>query len=596
MSGLISQSTKDEILRRLNPVEFIGRYVLLRRSGGKYWGCCPFHDEKTPSFSVDPDRGLWFCFGCQAGGDIIGFVMRRENVGFSEAIRLLAEETGVHIETSETALQERSERQRALNLLDRAADYYQRVLLEEPAGQLGREYLQERNISRETAVAFRLGCSPEHGGGFVDTLRKAGFTVAEAVKCGLLTENSYYGVSDFMRGRLIFPICDAQGRVLAFAGRSLGDSLPKYKNTAETPWYSKKNTLYGLHLAKKAIQKQDVCVLVEGYFDVISLHQVGAVTAVASCGTALTPEQAKALSRLSSNAVLMYDSDAAGQEATLRGHEILEAAGINVQAAALPPGDDPDSLAQRGAEAVQEILSTAQSVVEYAMSKLLNEIDITTAEGKSVFYKKILPMLSKVSDSARQEAYLRRLSFYSGVPDARIRQDLRWLRDPRRGSADNRQSSPQRQGKAIKVRRFSDEEELFRLCVNNPALIEAVRELISPDMLEDKELVPYFEALFKLDKNLRDAEPVKLQDLCPEMPDAEQLKRLAELLTRNSLASTEDDARKLAMVVRDRRWRERLDALRLEVLPAIDAGTMELSDPRYKEYCDLKRYFHSKNK
>ena len=587
MSGVIPRNIIEEIDRRLNPLEIIGEYVPLRRNGSRYVGLCPFHDEKTPSMSVNPDSGLWHCFGCGASGNLCQFVQRMEGLNYVETMRLLAGKAGVNFETSESALNDNSERLRALNLLDRAADFYRDMLLNSQAGQIGRDYLRERNISRDTAVKFRLGYAPDSSG-LMQALRKAGFAADEAVKCGLLSANGYYGPSDVMRGRLIFPICDYQGRVLAFAGRSLGDFKPKYLNTSETPWYSKRHNLYGLHLAKNDIRKQHICVLVEGYFDVISLHQAGVTTAVASCGTALTPEQAQLLKRYSVSdeyssdvfsVLLMYDSDAAGQKATLKGNEILEEAGLRSQAVFLPAGDDPDSLAQRGLEAVREALDGAEGIVSYMMRKLLTELDITTDEGKEDFVKQTLPLLRKVKDPVRQDVYLRKLAYYSGVNEARIYGLLRF-----RGRVEGREEK--------KLRRLTVEEELFRLCVSQPKWISVVREIITPDMLQDKTLQPYFRMLFALkDAEVRQ-EALTLSELQLDGSD-EETKRLAELLTRDTLETEEEDVRKLASAVCDRVRRERLEELRREIVPALDAGAISMEDPRYQEYCQLKRYFHS---
>lgn len=596
MAGAIPQNITEEISLRLNPVDVIGEYVQLRRSGSKYLGLCPFHDEKTPSMNVDPDSGLWYCFGCQAGGNLFQFVQRMENLSYFEAVRLLAEKAGVAFELSETAQRDNSERLRALNLLERAADYYHAMLLENPDGQLGREYMISRNIARDTAVKFRLGYSPDNST-LLNTLLKAGFKTEEILKCGLIRDNSYYGPSDIMRGRLIYPICDAQGRVVAFGGRRLDDSkkeIAKYMNTPETPWYSKRHTLYGLNWAKNDIKKQHVCVLVEGYFDVISLHQVGVTTAVASCGTAFTQEQAQLLKRFSVserdsaeafNVFLMYDSDAAGEKATLSANEIIEEAGLRAQAVFLPFGDDPDSLAQRGLEEVQKALNEAEGIVSYKMRKLLasEAIDLTTPEGQADFVSQIMPLLRQVKDPVRRDAYLRRLSFYSGSSETRLYSMLRSF---------NRAGTNVRQ----RIRRFTAEEELFTICVSQPRWISMAREIVTVDMLdymlEDEQLRTYFYALFTLPNLEERTEAVSLSELLTAEPDAEESKRLAELLTRDKMASDAEDVRKLALAVRDRMWRRRLDTLRLEIVPALDAGNIDNRDSRYQEYTQLKRYFH----
>lgn len=596
MSGLIPQHVIDEISQRLNPIEVIGEYVQLRRRGSTYLGLCPFHNEKTPSMNVDPDRGLWHCFGCGTGGSMFTFVQRMEGLSYFETVRLLAGKAGVTIEFSETAQQENSERLRALNLLDRAADFYHEMLLNSQSGEIGREYMISRNISRDTAVRFRLGYAPESSA-LLDVLHKAGFQTEEAVKCGLITENSYYGPSDIMRGRLVYPICDSQGKVLAFGGRRLDDNqkTAKYMNTPETAWYSKRRNLYGLHLAKTDIKRQRVCVLVEGYFDVISLHQVGVTTAVASCGTAFTEEQARLLKRYSGsedgqsnafNVLLMYDSDAAGEKATLSANAILEEAGLRAQAVFLPPGDDPDSLAQRGLQAVKEVLDSAEGVVSYKMRKLLDggQIDISEPEGKADFVRQVMPLLRQMKDPVVRDAYLRKLSYYTGVKETSL---YRLLRSPGREISERKQ----------RLRRFSVEEELFRLCAADPQWISVVRDIVTPGMFEDERMQAYFSTLFALKDIESRQEPIALQELLQDEADDEAVQRLAELLTRENPATDAEDVKKLAVAVRDRVRRRRLEVLSKEIVTALDAGRLRMDndDPLYrdyKEYCLLKRYFH----
>ena len=579
MAGMIPQSVLEEVQRRLNPIDIIGRYVSLRRRGSKYLGLCPFHKEKTPSMNVDPDNGLWYCFGCHEGGNVFQFVMRMEGLKYYEAVRQLAQEVGITVELSDTARQENNERQRALNLLDRAADFYHSVLLESPQGEVGREYMIKRNISRDTAVKFRLGWAPDGNGALLQTLHKAGFTTEEASKCGLLTYSEFYGTGDLMRNRLIFPICDPQGKVLAFGGRSLGDSKAKYMNTPETPWYSKRHNLYGLSQAKSSIKSQDVSLLVEGYFDVISLHQVGITTAVASCGTALTAEQAQVLKRFSGNVLLLYDSDLAGQKATLSANAVLEEAGLRAQVVRLPDGEDPDSLAQSGVDAVSAVLSRAEGVVPYLMGKLAEEIDLTTPEGKEDYVRQVMPLLRKVKDPTRRDAYVRKLAYYSGATEAHLHRGLR-------GYGVIPEHREQR------VRAFNNEEKLFCLCLNNPQWVEAVRGLVSADMIEDEKLRPFFQAIFAFPDLEQRKQPLTLNELMDDISDDDLLSHLAELLTRDSLASTKEDVLKLASVVRDKRLRVRLEKLRREVISALDKGEMQLDDPRYLEYCELKRHFH----
>ncbi len=577
MSLRIPEAALDEILRRSDLVEVMGRYVQLRRTGRKFVALCPFHQEKTPSLHVDPEKGLWHCFGCKVGGTVLTFVMMMEGLSFREVALKIAAEVGVHVEISQEAAQEDSERERAFNLLDRVAGYYHELLLRSPLGQPGREYLAQRGISRETAERFRLGWAPEGGRALVSKLEKAGFSPQESLQAGVLVERSS-GLRDLLRSRLVFPICDTQGRVVAFGGRALGDGQPKYLNSPESPSYSKRRHLYGIHLARGPISRTDQAILVEGYFDVVSLHQAGILQAVASLGTALTPEQASLLHRYTRTAILAYDSDPAGEQATLKGAEVLEEAGLRVLVATMPEGEDPDSLARRDPQALSTQIASAIGVVEFQMECLQRRIDLSTPEGKEDFVREVLPSIGRIRDSARQDAYVRRLAYRTGISEQR----LHW-RLGRKG----RRPEPARPGPRV----LDVEERLLHLCATNPEWIGVVREIVSLEMISRQEMRPLFAALLGLGER---TEPVMLAEFLPHLQEEGMVSRLTEILAQEPLQSTLEDVRKLAVSIRDRALRERLEILRKEVLPALDAGRLDPDDPLCQEYYQLRRHFHGR--
>lgn len=577
MNSRIPEATVDEILRRCDLVDVMGRYVQLRRTGRKYVALCPFHQEKTPSLHVDPEKGLWHCFGCKVGGTVLTFVQMMEGLNFREVALKMAAEVGIQVEISREAAAEDSQRERAFNLLDRVAGYYHELLLRSPLGQPGREYLAERRISRETAERFRLGWAPEGGRALARKLEQAGFSTQESLEAGVLVERSS-GLRDLLRHRLVFPICDTQGRVLAFGGRALGDAQPKYLNSPESAFYSKRMHLYGIHLARGPISRGDQAVLVEGYFDVVSLHQAGLPRAVASLGTALTPEQANLLHRYTRTAVLAYDSDPAGQQATLKGAEILEEAGLRVLVATMPEGEDPDSLARKDPGALTEQIAAAVGVVEFQMDCLQRRIDLSTPEGKEDFVREVLPSIGRIRDSARQDAYVRRLAYRTGISEQRLHWRLR------RGG---RKPEPARH----RARVLDVEERLLHLCATNPEWIAVVRESISVEMISRQEMRPLFSALLGLGER---TEPVTLAEFLPHLQEEGMVSRLTEILAQEPLQSTLEDVRKLAVSIRDRALRERLEVLREEVLPALDAGRLDLEDPLCQEYFQLRRHFHGR--
>lgn len=363
------QNAIEEVRSRADIVEIIGAHVRLRRTGRNFTGLCPFHDEKTPSFSVSAERGFFHCFGCGAGGTVFDFVMRIEGLTFPEALQSLARRCGVTLPAPEGGpgdIAAVGERDKLIAANQVAADFYAHVLWNTPDGSLGREYLTSRGITVETARAFMLGWAPARPANLAGALHKRGITDA-GLKLGLLKRDADAATArDLFRARLMFPIRDAQGRVIAFGGRVLDDRLPKYINSPESPLYSKARNVYGLSEARQAIAKADRAIIVEGYFDVIALWQAGFKETVASLGTALTVEQLRLLGRYTKNLVACFDGDAAGRKASIRALEVFLEAGLLGRGAFIPPGFDPDTLVrERGAQAVNEIVESSKLLIDY---------------------------------------------------------------------------------------------------------------------------------------------------------------------------------------------------------------------------------------
>lgn len=567
----------QEILRRSDMAAVVGRYVRLRRQGRRLVGLCPFHSEKTPSFSIDPERGLFHCYGCHEGGTLFQFLARMEGISFPEAVQRLAREVGVQVELSGEASRQDSERERGLGLLEWVAGYYHEMLLDSPLGRAGLEYLQGRGISRAMVERFRLGWAPEGGQALVRQLASAGYSAAEGIRCGVLKDQGGRPV-DLLRGRLVFPISDVQGRVLAFGGRTLAAGVqPKYLNTPETPWYAKRQHLYGLNLARGPVSRAQEAVLVEGYLDVVSLHQAGIDRAVASLGTALTPEQASLLRRYASAVVLAYDSDRAGQMATVKGIEIVEAADLAARVAVLPAGEDPDSLVRRaGGPALEEVLEQARDVVTYYMERVGQRLELSSAKGKEQFKREVLPAVQRVRDPARRSAYAVRLARMVGASERVIEE----LVSPR--------GTPVAAAPRARPRSSLDmEERLFRLLATRPEWIGVVREVLVPEAISRDELRPLLSALLRMEG--RQA-PIGVEDLLPYIQDQGMIKRVSEVLVTEAPEATEQDVRKLAQDLH-RRWLfRRYEELKREVVPAVEAGTMSPDDELYQEYRRLQRH------
>lgn len=374
-SGGIPENIIEEIIARNDIASVVGQYVRFSKTSGQnLFGLCPFHSEDTPSFSISTSKQIYYCFGCHKGGNVIHFMMEIEKCGYLDAIKMLAERAQIRIPEpeDESYRKEAQLRDKVRESLVEAARYFYQNLMS-PRGKTAREYLSNRKISGATAKAFGLGYSPDDWGGLYRHLKAKGFTDDILAQCGLFTKGKKGELLDLFRGRLMFPIFDVLGKVIAFGGRILGDGNPKYINSPETVIYSKQRNLYALNFAKMSKEKK--MIIVEGYMDVISMHQAGVINTVASLGTALTERQLDLISRYTEEVVLFYDSDAAGQAAILRGLQMLLQRGkrhsttpTKISVAMVPDGKDPDEyIREHGAEAFRRIVADALSVMEYLM-------------------------------------------------------------------------------------------------------------------------------------------------------------------------------------------------------------------------------------
>ncbi|MBM3470895.1 MAG: DNA primase [Armatimonadetes bacterium] len=422
--GWIAGETKEEIRRRTDIVALISSHASLKKSGRYYKGLCPFHQEKTPSFHVDPERGLFHCFGCGAGGDIFDFLMRSANLNFMEAAAELGRRAGIEVETSPDAAQRASEREQILRALDAARDHFQAMLAS--AGRKARAYLARRGVSEEIASAFHLGYAAPGWDGMLVALQARGYPAALLEQAGLAAPRASGGYYDVFRDRLMFPILDLQDRVVAFGGRALDDAEPKYLNSKETPAFSKGRLLYALGPARDAIRERGEVLVVEGYMDVLACHQFGFCNAVASLGTALTADQVGLLRRFAQRAVLMYDPDQAGAAAAERGLALCEEAEVSVRVAVLPSGEDPDAYLRRhGAEAFGHLLAGALPMFEYRLEAAALRHDPDTREGKLALVDEMLDVIQMVANPVRAAEYLRALAGRFAVPEDALRQRLR---------------------------------------------------------------------------------------------------------------------------------------------------------------------------
>ncbi len=477
----------NELLAKNDIVSVISSYVELKPKGRRLWGLCPIHGEKTPSFSVSPDKQLFYCFGCHAGGSVIQFVMDMERLSFPEAVRFLADRSGMAMpeEDDEQILKLRERRGRLYEALKLAARFYMTCLLG-PDGVRGREYYRKRGISSEAIKRFGLGYAPPGWDRLKRELTGKGFSIKELTDAGLLVENSdKHSVYDAYRDRAIFPIVGVNGKVLGFGARTLGDDKPKYINTGDTPVYNKRNNLYGLHLLKG--EKLSDVIITEGYMDVIGLFHGGINNSVASLGTALTQQQAHLLKRYVENVYIAYDGDSAGQSATLRGLDILKAEGLDVRVIVLPDGLDPDEMIrQRGAEAFETCKREALSLNSFKLLSIKREFSMDDAESREAFTKKACAFIGTLEpvERGRQLEWLSRVSGYTvQVLAAQVEMGTFMTEDPKRRTFGRRIRAPR--DEETEDQRSRAEEELLNIMLQSKEAAVLVVETDQSDLFSD---------------------------------------------------------------------------------------------------------------
>ena len=408
-----SSELLEEIRNHCDIVDIISEYIPLKSAGKGFKALCPFHEEKTPSFMVSPEKQLFHCFGCGEGGNVFNFVMKFEKVEFYEAVKMLAKKAGVTLPTDEkkeNLLYRQKERLYKLNSL--VANYYRECLFRTPRGKKIINYLKKRGINDQTIERYRLGYAPAGWDVLTNFLKKKSYSYEELIKAGLTKRSKTEGkFLDYFRDRIIFPIFNVQGKIMGFGGRVLDDSLPKYINSPETLIYNKGSNLYSLNFAKEDIRKKDSIIIVEGYTDVLITQQYGFNNGVASLGTALTTKQVELIKRFTDNVLIAYDADSAGNMATLRSLDLLIKAGLEVKVIVLPQNYDPaDFLIKRGSKDFQSLIDSSLSLMDYKLKLLYAKYSINTIEGKVKIIKEILPTLSVIDNEVELRAQIKKIS------------------------------------------------------------------------------------------------------------------------------------------------------------------------------------------
>ncbi len=465
----IPEHVIDEVRARADIVEVVGRHLALRKSGNGYWALCPFHNEKTPSFHVEPERQIFHCFGCGEGGDLFGFRMRIESLDFPESIRLTAREVGLEIVESGGS-REQGQSSKLARANEIALEHF-RSALGRREGAAARRYLEDRGTPSDLIEKFEIGCAPPGWDGLVGRLEKAGMPLGLAETAGLIarrqTGDGHY---DRLRDRVVFPIRDASGRLIGFGGRALDPEAPKYLNTPETPLYRKGQVLFGLPQARDGFRKRDRAVVVEGYFDVLALHRAGVFEGVAPCGTALTSDHARRLRRYVREVVVVFDGDEAGRRAAKRALPVLLEAGLRVRGVFLPREEDPDTLVRKGsADALRASVEQAQPLLDQLLEEEVKEHSGHAWSAADVV-QTLAPYFRALQDPVERDAYARTLAARLAVSLDSVLDALR-NRAPRRDEPEPNAQKPNQVEKIDPVLRT-----LVALLTSHPKLAERVTD------------------------------------------------------------------------------------------------------------------------
>lgn len=537
----------DELFSKNEIVSVISSYVDLKPKGRKLWACCPLHGEKTPSFSVSPDKQLFYCFGCHAGGTVVQFIMDIERLSYPEAIRFLAERVGMEMprEVNDRELKlVQAHKNRLYDAMKAAARFYFECFTDPVLGKPGREYAQRRGLSSEIIQRFGIGYAPEGWDNLKNRLLKDGFTQAELLDAGLLVHNDTKNTEyDAFRGRLMFPIIGTSGKVLGFGARVLNQDKPKYINTGDTPIYNKRNNLYGLYLHKNK-NLRDI-VMTEGYMDVIGLYKAGVTNAVASLGTALTQQQARLLKRFVTTVYIAYDGDAAGQAATVRGLDILSAEQLEVKVISFPDGLDPDEYVQvYGKEGFDRLKENAMSLNEFKLRSLAKEADLNDENERERFAMRACAFVAGLQP-IEQARYYKIIEQMTGYPVEALE-----AQGQRSGGIVLKTNRPaiyggfRRRDDTADSPRFIAERTLLAACLHDKNALELAKAAKADTLIENETMAELF-------RRLSQEESFSLQQYVAalEQKDAETVSAILqdENSLQNPVRTAEDCIKKLQM-------------------------------------------------
>ena len=577
----------EEVRSSNNIVDVIGSYVRLQKKGSSYFGLCPFHNEKSPSFSVSPNKQMYYCFGCGAGGNVFTFIMEYENQTFPEAMKVLADRAGIALpeaELTEEQKRERNKRQLLLEINKTAANYFYYQLNNEQ-GQQAREYLENRKLSKETQIHFGLGYASKYSNDLYLYLKKKGYSDQILKETGLLTYDEKHGAHDKFWNRVMFPIMDVNNKVIGFGGRVMGDGTPKYLNSPETMLFDKSRHLYGLNYARTS--RKSYMIICEGYMDVIAMHQAGFTNAVASLGTAFTMQHSVLLKRYTQEVRLAYDSDGAGQKAALRAIPILKSAGINVRVIHMNPYKDPDEFIKNlGTEAFQERIDAAESSFMFEISVLEKNYKQSDPEGRASFMKAMARRLLQFPQELERNIYIDAIAGHYGIASEELKRMVNSF-----GASMSREQVEeaiyqQQEQEEMPVKKRAEKEnsvltaqKLFLTwLIEDPSLYDKIKDYIDEDDFEDP---LYHKAATLVFEELKVTGQVTPARILNQFEDVEEQKTAASLF--NTKLKTDDDP-----AIREKALNE--------TVKRIKKNSLDLKSRSVREISDLQKIIQEKAK
>ena len=526
----ISDDFLNELHMRCDIEDVVSGYVQLKKRGKNFVGLCPFHNEKTPSFTVYPENGSFYCFGCGAGGEVVSFIRRAENLDFIEAVRFLCDRVGMTMPSDGFDDSLAQKRRKIYEMNREAARFFHECLLSEK-GKTALQYYLDRGYTKKTITRFGLGYAPDEWRALLSHLREKGYSYEDAYEANLARKSEKDGKTSFFdnfRNRVIVPIIDARGNIVAFGGRVLDNSKPKYINTADTPVYKKSLGVFGLNFAKNSKEKS--LILVEGYMDAIALHQAGFTNSIACLGTALTGEMAHLLSRYADEILLAYDNDEAGQKATERAMKVFSSIGMKIRVIRLSGGKDPDEILKKfGAEKIRSLIDGAENEIEFKLLKARDGLDLESSDGKVKYLTLAADILSSEKNSIAVDVYSSRLAEELGVEKAAINARINQLKKKKAYSSQRKKyeeiqrdtlskMSKLRISTNTSVKSIRAQERIVTLIFENPDFYRAVKERLSENFFS----VPVLERIYKaISQRIEENASLDLTALCASLSDGE---------------------------------------------------------------------------